>query len=32
MSVYGDPSDELRTALAGFNPRYLEALADYVRH
>jgi quinol monooxygenase YgiN len=27
MSVYGDPSDEMRTALAGFNPRYLEVLA-----
>ena len=27
MSVYGDPGDELRTAPAGFNPRYLEALA-----
>jgi hypothetical protein len=32
MSVYGDPSDELRAALAGFNPRYLDALAGYVRH
>jgi len=31
MSVYGDPSDELRTMLAGFNPCYLEALAGYVR-
>jgi len=32
MSIYGDPSEELKTALAGFNPRYLEALAGYVRH
>ena len=31
MSVYGDPSDELRAGLAGFNPRYLDALAGYVR-
>jgi quinol monooxygenase YgiN len=32
MSVYGHPSDELRAGLAGFNPRYLDALAGYVRH
>jgi len=31
MSVYGDPSDELRTALTGFNPRYLGVLAGYTR-
>jgi xanthine dehydrogenase iron-sulfur cluster and FAD-binding subunit A len=31
MSVYGDPSDELRAGLAGFNLRYLDALAGYVR-
>jgi quinol monooxygenase YgiN len=31
MSVYGDPSDELRTALTGFNPRYLGVLAGYAR-
>jgi quinol monooxygenase YgiN len=32
MSVYGDPSDELKAGLAGFNPRYLDPLAGYVRH
>ena len=31
MSVYGDPSDELGTALTDFNPRYLGTLAGYVR-
>ncbi len=29
MSVYGDPSGELRTALTDFNPRYLGTLAGY---
>jgi quinol monooxygenase YgiN len=32
MSVYGEPSDELRTALTGFNPRYLGIVAGYTRH
>ena len=31
MSVYGEPSDELRVALTGFNPRYLDPLAGYAR-
>ena len=31
MSVYGDPSDELRTALTDFHPRYLGTLAGYAR-
>lgn len=31
MSVYGEPSDDLRKALTGFNPRYLGALAGYAR-
>jgi quinol monooxygenase YgiN len=31
MSVYGDPSDELKAALTGFNPSYLEPLAGYAR-
>jgi quinol monooxygenase YgiN len=31
MSVYGNPSDELRTALTDFHPRYLETLAGYAR-
>ena len=32
MSVYGDPSDELRMALTDFNPRYFGTLAGYARH
>lgn len=31
MSVYGDPNDELGTALTDFNPRYLGTLAGYAR-
>jgi hypothetical protein len=31
MSVYGEPSDELKAAIAGFNPRYYGRLAGYVR-
>ena len=31
MSVYGDPSGELRTALTDFNPRYLGTLAGCAR-
>jgi hypothetical protein len=31
MSVYGEPSDELRVALTDFNPYYLEPLADHAR-
>ena len=31
MSVHGDPSDELGTALTDFNPRYLGTLAGYAR-
>ncbi len=31
MSVYGDPSDELGTALTDFNPHYLGTLAGYAR-
>lgn len=32
MSVHGDPSDELKTALTDFHPRYLGTLAGYARH
>ena len=32
MSVYGDPSDELKTAITGFNPRYFGPLAGHARH
>ena len=32
MSVYGDPSDELKTAITGFNPRYFAPLAGHARH
>ena len=31
MSVYGDPSDELKTAIVGFNPRYFGSLAGHTR-
>ena len=31
MSVYGEPSDELKTAITGFNPRYFGTLAGYAR-
>ena len=31
MSVYGEPSGELRTALTGFNPSYLGPVAGYTR-
>ncbi len=31
MSVYGEPSDELRVALTDFNPCYLEPLAGHAR-
>jgi len=31
MSVYGEPSDELKVALTGFNPRYLGTLAGHAR-
>jgi quinol monooxygenase YgiN len=31
MSVYGDPTDDLRTALTDFQPRYLGPLAGYTR-
>jgi hypothetical protein len=31
MSVNGEPSDELKAAIAGFNPRYLEPLAGEPR-
>jgi hypothetical protein len=31
MTVYGEPSDELRAALAGFSPRYLSVVAGYTR-
>jgi quinol monooxygenase YgiN len=31
MSVYGEPSDELKAALTGFNPRYLGTLAGHAR-
>jgi quinol monooxygenase YgiN len=31
MSVYGEPSDELREAIAGFNPRYLGPVAGHAR-
>lgn len=32
MSVYGEPSDELKAAITGFNPRYLGTLAGHARH
>jgi quinol monooxygenase YgiN len=31
MSVYGEPSDELKVALTGFNPCYLQPLAGHAR-
>jgi quinol monooxygenase YgiN len=31
MSVYGEPSDDLKVALTDFNPRYLESLAGHAR-
>jgi quinol monooxygenase YgiN len=31
MSVYGEPSDELKVALTDFSPRYLEPLGGYAR-
>jgi len=32
MSVYGDPSDELKEAIAGFNPRYYAPVAGHARN
>jgi hypothetical protein len=31
MTVYGEPSEELRAALAGFSPRYMSPVAGYAR-
>ena len=31
MSVYGEPSDELKAAIAGFNPRYFGTVAGHAR-
>ena len=31
MSVYGAPSNDLKAALTGFNPRYYAQFAGYVR-
>ena len=31
MSVYGEPSDELKEAIAGFNPRYLGPVAGHAK-
>jgi hypothetical protein len=31
MSVYGETSDELKEAIAGFNPRYLDSVAGHDR-
>jgi hypothetical protein len=31
MSVYGEPSDELKVAPTGFKPRYLDPLAGHAR-
>ena|SRR5579862_205347 len=31
MSVYGEPSEELKVAITGFNPRYLEPIAGHAR-
>jgi quinol monooxygenase YgiN len=31
MSVYGEPTDELKVALTDFQPRHLEPLAGYTR-
>jgi quinol monooxygenase YgiN len=32
MSVYGEPSNELKAAIAGFNPRYFGTVAGHARH
>jgi hypothetical protein len=32
MSVYGEPSDELKAAITGFSPRYFGTLAGHARH
>jgi hypothetical protein len=31
MSVYGEPSDELKETIAGFNPRYFGPVAGHAR-
>jgi hypothetical protein len=31
MSVYGEPSDELKETIAGFSPRYLGSVAGHSR-
>ncbi len=31
MSVYGEPGEDLKVALTGFNPRYLAPLAGHAR-
>jgi quinol monooxygenase YgiN len=31
MSVYGEPTDELKAAIAGFNPRYYGPVAGHAR-
>jgi quinol monooxygenase YgiN len=31
LSVYGEPSDEVKAALAAFSPRYLQPLAGFAR-
>ncbi|MFY9934133.1 MAG: antibiotic biosynthesis monooxygenase [Streptosporangiaceae bacterium] len=31
MSVYGEPTDELKEALTGFNPRYFGPVAGHAR-
>ena len=31
LSVYGEPSDEVKAALAAFSPRYLKPVAGFAR-
>jgi quinol monooxygenase YgiN len=31
LNVYGEPSDEVKAALAAFSPRYLQPLAGFAR-
>ena len=31
MSVYGEPSEDLKVAITGFNPRYLGPLVGHAR-
>lgn len=31
VTVYGEPSDEVRAAMAAFSPRYMSTMAGYAR-